>query len=445
MLIGVPKEIKDNEFRVGLTPSSVAELIHNGHKVLVQTGAGLGSGLSDEEYVAAGAAIVSGPGEIFERADMVVKVKEPLAAERKMLRPGQVLFTYLHLAPDLQQTKDLIASRATCIAYETVTSPSGGLPLLTPMSEVAGRLAPQVGAHCLEKEAGGRGVLLGGVPGVPAGEVIILGGGVSGTHAATIALGMGANVTVVDRNPEALRRLAFQFNTGVRTIFSTRSAIAEIVKRADLLIGAVLVPGAAAPKLVTREMVATMKPGAVIVDIAIDQGGCCETSRPTIAFRSDLRGRRRRALLRHQHAGRGRAHLHLRAQQRHAAVRAGARRQGPEGGDDRRPASARRPERARRPDHLQAGRRSARSGVDGGRGRAEHAGDGEGGVSSWSLQRRTLLPLADRFVHPLVEQLIVLRAAGRRPPSSPDRATRCARSSCPDTPRSCGWPTDGWA
>ena len=281
MLIGVPKEIKNNEFRVGLTPSSVAELIHNGHTVLVQAGAGIGSGLGDEEYVTAGAAIVNGPGEIFERADMIVKVKEPAPPERKMLRPGQILFTYLHLAPDLQQTKDLIASRATCIAYETVTSPSGGLPLLTPMSEVAGRLAPQVGAHCLEKEPGGRGVLLGGVPGVPAGEVIILGGGVSGTHAATIALGMGANVTVVDRNPDALRRLAFHFGTGVRTIFSTRSAIAEIVKRADLLIGAVLLPGAAAPKLVTREMVATMKQGSVIVDIAIDQGGCCETSRPT--------------------------------------------------------------------------------------------------------------------------------------------------------------------
>lgn len=281
MLIGVPKEIKDNEFRVGLTPSSVAELVHAGHSVLVETNAGVGSGLGDEEYIAAGASITNVPQDIFSRAEMVVKVKEPLPAERTMLRPRQILFTYLHLAPDLDQTRDLIASGASCIAYETVTSPSGGLPLLTPMSEVAGRLAPQVGAHCLEKEAGGRGVLLGGVPGVPAGEVIILGGGVSGTHAATIALGMGANVTVVDRNPEALRRLAFHFGTGVRTIFSTRSAIAEIVKRADLLIGAVLVPGAAAPKLVTREMVATMKPGAVIVDIAIDQGGCCETSRPT--------------------------------------------------------------------------------------------------------------------------------------------------------------------
>ena len=281
MLVGVPKEIKDNEFRVGLVPSTVRELTANGHKVLVETNAGIGAGLTDEDYKASGATIAANADDIFARADMIVKVKEPLARERRMLRPGQLLFTYLHLAPDLQQTKELIASRASCIAYETVTSPSGGLPLLTPMSEVAGRLAPQVGAHCLEKEAGGRGVLLGGVPGVPAGEVIILGGGVSGTHAATIALGMGANVTVVDRNPEALRRLAFQFNTGVRTIFSTRSAIAEIVRRADLLIGAVLVPGAAAPKLVTREMVATMKPGAVIVDIAIDQGGCCETSRPT--------------------------------------------------------------------------------------------------------------------------------------------------------------------
>jgi alanine dehydrogenase len=281
MLIGVPKEIKDHEFRVGLTPSSVAELVHAGHSVLVQSGAGLGSGLTDQQYAASGATITNGPGDIFERADMIVKVKEPLESERALIRPGQILFTYLHLAPDLRQTTELIASGASCIAYETVTSPYGGLPLLTPMSEVAGRLAPQVGAHCLEKGAGGRGVLLGGVPGVPGGEVVILGGGVSGTHAATIALGMGANVTVVDRNPEALRRLAFSFGTGLRTIFSTRSAVAEIVRRADLLIGAVLVPGAAAPKLVSREMVATMKPGAVIVDIAIDQGGCCETSHPT--------------------------------------------------------------------------------------------------------------------------------------------------------------------
>ena len=281
MLVGVPKEIKDNEFRVGLTPSSAAELTHHGHQVLMEKSAGVGSGLSDAEYVRAGATIVETPAEIFSRAQMIVKVKEPLAAERKQLRRGQILFTYLHLAPDLAQTEDLIACGATCIAYETVTSPYGGLPLLTPMSEVAGRLAPQVGAHALEKAAGGRGILLGGVPGVPAAEVIILGGGVSGTHAATIALGMGANVTVVDRSAEALRRLSAQFGTGVRTIFSTRAAIEELVKRADLLIGTVLVPGAAAPKLVTRAMLATMKPGAVIVDVAIDQGGCCETSRAT--------------------------------------------------------------------------------------------------------------------------------------------------------------------
>jgi len=281
MRIGVPKEIKDNEFRVGLTPSSAAELVYHGHDVLVERSAGVGSGLSDGEYEQAGAKLVGSADKIFADAEMIVKVKEPLEAERKKLRRGQTLFTYLHLAPDLAQTKDLIASGATCIAYETVTSPFGGLPLLTPMSEVAGRLAPQVGAHALEKASGGRGVLLGGVPGVPAGEVIILGGGVSGTHAATIALGMGANVTVVDRSAEALKRLSAQFGTGVRTIFSTRTAIEELVKRADLLIGTVLVPGAAAPKLVTRAMLKTMKAGAVIVDVAIDQGGCCETSRAT--------------------------------------------------------------------------------------------------------------------------------------------------------------------
>jgi alanine dehydrogenase len=281
MLVGVPKEIKDNEFRVGLTPNSVAELHHHGHAVIVEAGAGAGSGLSDTEYAAAGAEIVASPDEIFARAEMVVKVKEPLAAERKRLRRGQILFTYLHLAPDLAQTRDLLESGATCVAYETVTSPQGGLPLLTPMSEVAGRLAPQVGAHALEKAQGGRGVLLGGVPGVPAGEVVILGGGVSGTHAATIAVGMGANVTIVDRSNEALRRLSAQFGASIHTAYSTRAAVAELVRRADLVIGAVLVPGAAAPKLVTREMLATMRPGSVIVDIAIDQGGCCQTSKPT--------------------------------------------------------------------------------------------------------------------------------------------------------------------
>ncbi|HZB52503.1 MAG TPA: alanine dehydrogenase [Reyranella sp.] len=279
MRVGVPKEIKDHEDRVGLVPSSVAELVHHGHEVLVERGAGMGAGLGDEQYTAAGARIVDGAEEVFQ-SEMIVKVKEPLAVERKRLRRGQVLFTYLHLAPDRAQTEDLLKSGVTAIAYETVTSPSGTLPLLTPMSEVAGRLAPQVGAHYLERAAGGRGVLLGGVPGVPPAEVVVLGGGVSGTHAATIALGMGATVFVVDRSAEVLRRLAAQF-PGLRTIFSTRDALGAILRRADLLVGAVLVPGAAAPKLVTREMVASMKPNSVIVDIAIDQGGCCETSKPT--------------------------------------------------------------------------------------------------------------------------------------------------------------------
>ena len=281
MLIGVPKEIKVHEYRVGLTPASVAELVRGGHQVIVEKGAGEGSGLADARYEAAGASLAATAKEIFERADMIVKVKEPQAGERAMLRPGQILYTYLHLAPDLAQTQDLVKSGAVCIAYETVTSPFGGLPMLTPMSEVAGRLAPQVGAHALEKAAGGRGVLLGGVPGVPAAEGVILGGGVSGTHAATIALGMGAKVTVVDRSPEALRRLALQFGPAVSTVYSTHSVIADLVKRADLVIGTVLIPGAAAPKLITRDMLKTMKQGAVIVDVAIDQGGCAETSKAT--------------------------------------------------------------------------------------------------------------------------------------------------------------------
>jgi alanine dehydrogenase len=281
MRVGVPKEIKVEEHRVGLVPSSVAELVRHGHEVTVESGAGAGAGLLDGEYETAGARIAPNADAIWASSDLIVKVKEPLATERRKLRPGQVLFTYLHLAADAEQTKDLLASGAICIAYETVTSPQGGLPLLTPMSEVAGRLAPQVGAHCLERVAGGRGVLLGGVPGVPAGEVVVLGGGISGTHAATIAHGMGANVTVADRSADVLRRLAAQFGTSVRTMFSTQAALDELVKRADLLICCVLVPGAVAPKLVTRAMLKTMKPGAVIVDVAIDQGGCCETSRPT--------------------------------------------------------------------------------------------------------------------------------------------------------------------
>jgi alanine dehydrogenase len=281
MLVGVPKEIKDNEYRVGLVPSTVRELTLKGHQVLVQTNAGVGAGLSDEDYQSAGATIAVKADEVFARADMIVKVKEPLPPERKKLRRGQILFTYLHLAPDRAQTEDLIASGVTAIAYETVTSPQGTLPLLTPMSEVAGRMAPQVGARCLERENGGRGVLLGGVPGVPPADVVILGGGVAGTHAAIISVGMGATVTVVDRNPEALRRISNQLGARVRTVFSTRDAVEAVCRRADLVIGTVLIPGAAAPKLITAQTVKAMKPGSVIVDVAIDQGGCAETSRPT--------------------------------------------------------------------------------------------------------------------------------------------------------------------
>jgi alanine dehydrogenase len=281
MLVGVPKEIKDSEFRVGLVPSTVRELTANGHQVIVERAAGSGAGLTDADYQAVGAEIVPDPDQVFARAELVVKVKEPLAVERKKLRPGQVLFTYLHLAADPQQTSELMASGVIAIAYETVTSPHGTLPLLTPMSEVAGRMAPHVGARCLEKENGGRGVLLGGVPGVPPADVVILGGGVAGSNAAQISAGMGATVTVIDRNPEVLRRLAVQFDARVRTVFSTRDAVETLCRRADLVIGSVLIPGAAAPKLITRDTVKAMKPGSVIVDIAIDQGGCSETSRPT--------------------------------------------------------------------------------------------------------------------------------------------------------------------
>src|SRR5262244_3287705 len=281
MLIGVPKEIKDSEYRVGLVPSTVRELTRNGHRVLVEKSAGLGAGLNDADYRAVGAEIVPDADQVYARSDLIVKVKEPLAPERKKLRSGQVLFTYLHLAPDRDQTEDLLASGVTAIAYETVTSAHGTLPLLTPMSEVAGRMAPHVGANYLEKTNGGRGGLMGGVPGVPPADVLVLGGGVSGTNAALIALGMGANVTVVDRNPEALRRVAGQFGPRVRTAFSTRDVVETLCRRSDLVIAAVLIPGAAAPKIISAATVQAMKPGAVIVDIAIDQGGCAETSRPT--------------------------------------------------------------------------------------------------------------------------------------------------------------------
>jgi alanine dehydrogenase len=281
MLIGVPKEIKDNEYRVGLVPSTVRELAERGHSVIVETQAGVGAGLADADYQAAGAEIVASVDAVFSRAEMIVKVKEPLAEERKKLRRGQVLFAYLHLAPDREQTEALIAAGVTAIAYETVTSAQGTLPLLMPMSEVAGRMAPQVGAHYLEKENGGRGILLAGVPGVRPAYVVVLGGGTAGTHAAHIASGLGADVAVIDRNPDALRRIATQFGDRVRTLFSTRDVVETRLRRADLVIGTVLVPGAAAPKLITAETVKAMKPGSVIVDVAIDQGGCAETSRPT--------------------------------------------------------------------------------------------------------------------------------------------------------------------
>jgi alanine dehydrogenase len=281
MVIGVPKEIKVREYRVGLVPASVRELTVHKHKVLVETGAGQGIGMSDADYEAAGAVIVKTAAEVFEKAELIVKVKEPQAAERKCLKPGQVLFTYLHLAPDPEQARDLVQCGATCIAYETVTSQNGGLPLLAPMSEVAGRMSIQAGAYFLEKAHGGLGVLLGGVPGVDPAKVVIIGGGVVGTHAAHIALGMGAEVWVLDRSTDVLRNLWKQFGRPLNTVFSTRDAVEKHCTNADLVVGGVLIPGAAAPKLVTAEIVRRMKPGSVIVDVAIDQGGCCETSRPT--------------------------------------------------------------------------------------------------------------------------------------------------------------------
>jgi len=281
MIIGVPKEIKVREYRVGLTPSSVRELSERGHEVLVEAGAGQGVGLGDTHYEAAGAKIVANAREVFARSQMIVKVKEPQAEERKHLRPDQVLFTYLHLAPDPEQARALVESGAICIAYETVTSDIGGLPLLAPMSEVAGRMSIQAGAYFLEKAHGGLGVLLGGVPGVDPAKVVVIGGGVVGTHAIHIALGMSAEVWVIDRNVDALRALWRQFGHPLHTVFSTRDAIERHCISADLVIGGVLVAGAAAPKLVSAETVRRMKPGSVIVDVAIDQGGCCETSRPT--------------------------------------------------------------------------------------------------------------------------------------------------------------------
>ncbi len=281
MLIGLPKEIKNHEYRVGLTPASVRELTSRGHSVLVQIGAGAAIGLDDAQYLAAGATLAADAAEVFAKADMVVKVKEPQPQECAMLRPGQILYTYLHLAPDPEQTAALVKSGAICIAYETITGAGGGLPLLAPMSEVAGRMSIQAGAAHLEKSKGGMGVLLGGVPGVPAAHVVILGAGVVGTHALQMAVGMGARVTVLDKNVDRLRQLDLVFGNRISTVYSTGLSVEEAVLDADLVIGGVLIPGAAAPKLVTRAMIARMKKGAVVVDVAIDQGGCFETSHAT--------------------------------------------------------------------------------------------------------------------------------------------------------------------
>ncbi len=281
MLVGVPKEIKNHEYRVGLTPSSVRELVSRGHQVLVQKNAGAEIGLCDDQYAAAGAGIVDTAKEIFARADMIVKVKEPQPGECAMLREGQILYTYLHLAPDPEQTAALVRSGAVCIAYETITGAGGGLPLLAPMSEVAGRMAIQAGASHLEKSKGGMGLLLGGVPGVAPGHVVIIGAGVVGTNALQMAIGTGARVTVLDKSIDRLRQLDLVFGNRITTLHSNAHTLEETVLAADLVVGGVLVPGAAAPKLVTRDMISRMKKGAVVVDVAIDQGGCFETSHPT--------------------------------------------------------------------------------------------------------------------------------------------------------------------
>ena len=281
MRIGLPKEIKNHEYRVGLTPAGVRELVSHGHEVVVQTAAGAEIGLSDDAYKAAGATVVNTAQDVFERAEMIIKVKEPQPAECAMLRAGQILYTYLHLAPDPEQTRALIDSKAVCIAYETITGPGGGLPLLAPMSEVAGRMSIQAGAAHLEKSKGGMALLLGGVPGVAPGHVVIIGAGVVGTNALQIAVGMGARVTIIDKNLERLRALDVIYGNRVTTLCSNVQTIEDSAHAADLLIGGVLIPGAAAPKLVTRDMISRMKPGAVVVDVAIDQGGCFETSRPT--------------------------------------------------------------------------------------------------------------------------------------------------------------------
>jgi alanine dehydrogenase len=333
MKIGVPKEIKIQEYRVGLTPAGVRELTQHGHQVLVEHAAGLGIGYDDEAYRLAGASIAASAGPIFETAQLIVKVKEPQPVEVARLRPGQVLFTYLHLAADKIQTDGLIRSGATCIAYETVTDRFGTLPLLAPMSEVAGRMAIQVGAHCLEREQGGVGILLGGVPGVPPAKVVVLGGGVSGTNAARMAVGLEASVTIIDRSIPRLKELDLQFGARATTLFATTEAIERSVLTADLVIGAVLVPGAAAPKLVTRELVRENAAWLGVGRYRHRSGRVFRDEPPNLSFGPDLCGGGRGALLRDQHAGRGASHIDLCADQRDAALRDGAGGEGLAAGD----------------------------------------------------------------------------------------------------------------
>ena len=342
MLIGVPKEVKTHEYRVGLVPGSVRELVHHGHRVIVESGAGAGIGFDDAAYRRAGAEIMTGAAEVFAAAEMIVKVKEPQPDEVALLREDQVLFTYLHLAADRELTQELLRSGAVAIAYETVTDERGGLPLLAPMSEVAGRMSVQVGAHCLEKEQGGMGILLGGVPGVRAAKVVILGGGVSGTNAARMAMGMEAHVTVIDRSLPRLYQLDMQFGSQLHTLFSTVDAIEREVVSADLVIGAVLVPGAAAPKLVQREMVRRDAAGFGHRRHLDRPGRLHRDQPPDDACRPDLCRRGRGALLRYEHAGRGRAHLGRGAEQCDAALCAGDRRARLAARAGRGPASARR-------------------------------------------------------------------------------------------------------
>ena len=365
MRVGVPTEVKNHEYRVAITPAGVHELTRHGHEVLVEAGAGVGSSITDDEFAAAGAKIVASRDDVWQDADLVLKVKEPIAEEYDRMQPGQVLFTYLHLAASRDCTRACWTRKVTGIAYETVQLTNGALPLLAPMSEVAGRLAPQVGAYHLMRQGGGRGVLMGGVSGVYAAKVVVIGAGVSGMNAAAIALGMQAEVLLLDRNIDKLREADRIYQGHLQTVASNAYEVERAVLDADLVIGAVLVPGAKAPTLISNELVSRMSAGCVLVDIAIDQGGCFEDTRPTTHADPTLPGARLGVLLRGQHAGRGAEHLDLRADQRHAAVRAQPGRPGLAGRAARRSGAGAGPEHLRRHDHQRPGRPGARAGAPG--------------------------------------------------------------------------------